>query len=88
MQDKVFCDQRTVYVQKELLVNGQKPVMSSDVFKVENGEYVTEREPPNTYDCSATPALRTVTTSVGSVGVAVMLPEKESTARAPTWRRS
>ena len=25
----------TVYVQKELLVNGQKPVMSSDVFKVE-----------------------------------------------------
>ena len=26
-----------VYVQNELLVNGHKPVMSSDVFKVDNG---------------------------------------------------
>lgn len=32
----------TVYVQKELLVNGQKPVMSSDVFKVENGVVLTK----------------------------------------------
>jgi hypothetical protein len=31
-----------VYVQKELLVNGQKPVMSSDVFKVENGVVLTK----------------------------------------------
>ena len=30
-----------VYVQKELLVDGQKPVMSSDVFKVENGVVLT-----------------------------------------------
>ena len=28
-----------VYVQKEVLVDGQKPVMSSDVFKVENGVF-------------------------------------------------
>jgi hypothetical protein len=32
----------TVYVQKELLVNGQKPIMSSDVFKVENGVVLTK----------------------------------------------
>ena len=32
----------TVYVQKELLVDGQKPVMSSDVFKVENGVVLTK----------------------------------------------
>ena len=31
-----------VYVQKELLVDGQKPVMSSDVFKVENGVVLTK----------------------------------------------
>ena len=30
------------YVQKELLVNGQKPNMSSDVFKVENGVVLTK----------------------------------------------
>ena len=32
----------TVYVQKELLVNGQKPIMSSDAFKVENGVVLTK----------------------------------------------
>ena len=32
----------TVYVQKEFLVNGQKPIMSSDVFKVENGIILTK----------------------------------------------
>ena len=26
-----------IYVQNDLLVDGQKPVMSSDVFKLENG---------------------------------------------------
>ena len=31
-----------VYVQKELLVDGQKPVMSSDVFKVESGVVLTK----------------------------------------------
>ena len=31
-----------VYVQNELLVNGQKPVMSSDVFKVESGVVLTK----------------------------------------------
>ena len=31
-----------VYVQKELRVDGQKPVMSSDVFKVENGVVLTK----------------------------------------------
>ena len=31
-----------VYVLNELLVNGQKPVMSSDVFKVENGVVLTK----------------------------------------------
>ena len=31
-----------VYVQKELLVNGQKPIMSSDAFKVENGVVLTK----------------------------------------------
>ena len=31
-----------VYVPKELLVDGQKPVMSSDVFKVENGVVLTK----------------------------------------------
>ena len=32
----------TIYVQKELLVNGQKPIMSSDAFKVENGVVLTK----------------------------------------------
>ena len=32
----------TVYVQKELLVNRQKPILSSDVFKVENGVALTK----------------------------------------------
>ena len=31
-----------LYVQKELLVDGRKPVMSSDVFKVENGVVSTK----------------------------------------------
>ena len=33
-----------VYVQKELLVDGQKPVISSDVFEVENGVVLTRSE--------------------------------------------
>ena len=36
MQDKVLRSDKA-YVQNELLATGQKPVMSSDVFKVENG---------------------------------------------------